>query len=480
MSFTFAKSAHFLGLLESQWKSIETLRALGFGPDAFSQKCGSIQAIMDFIAKYDEKRPSLPFEIDGVVVKVNSSAAQAALGRTAHAPRWAMAYKFSAQKAQTKIVDIKLQVGRTGKITPVALVSPVPVGGTMISRATLHNRDYIEEKKICVGSTVWIERSADVIPKITGLVDPKAAPAASGPKLDWKFCPCELKTPLVTYEDRVDVFCVAPTCPEQRTRTLRHFVSRQCLSMDGFGPKTVDDLVDHGFVKDVADIFFLHEYQRQLESLEGWGPRSVELLLNGIEEGRKNSNLERLLNGLGIPGVGKEIAIQLAKHFKTMDGLLKAKEADILMAGAPIGPVVASSVYNFFHPKQPSALALIQDLLRRFKDAGVNMTYSKHATTAASTSSTTTKSTAEPQGTSELPLSGLVFVFTGKMTTLTRSAATESVEHLGGEVKSAVVKGVTHLVTGDMTGESTKKLEAAQSKGIAVIDEKAFCKMIGK
>jgi DNA ligase (NAD+) len=456
------------------------LKALGFGPDQFAQRCPGVKTLMEFIAKNDAQRTSLPFEIDGVVVKVNSTEAQLALGRTAHAPRWAMAYKFSAQKAQTKILDIKLQVGRTGKITPVAHVSPVAVGGTIISRATLHNRDYIDEKKICVGSTVWIERSADVIPKITGLVDPKAPKAAGGLTLDWNSCPCELKSPLVTYEDRVDVFCVSPACPGQRTRTLRHFVSRQCLAMDGFGPRTVDDLVDNGFVKDVADIFFLHRYQRNLESLEGWGPRSVELLLNGIEEGRKNSNLERLLNGLSIVGVGKEIAIQLAKHFKTMDNLLKAKEGDILVAGAPIGPVVASSVYNFFHPKQPAAQQKVDDLLRRLREAEVNMTYSKASIAPSNAKkSATASSSAEAEPSGNLPLSGLVFVFTGKMVTMTRTAASETVENLGGEVKGAVTKGVTHLVTGDMTGESTKKLEAAQSKGIAVIDEKEFRKLCG-
>lgn len=459
---------------DSQWRAIETLKALGFTADQFSQRCASIAAVMEFIRKNNDNRAALPFEIDGVVVKVNSTEAQQLLGRTAHAPRWAMAYKFSAQKSQTKIVGIKLQVGRTGKITPVAQVTPVAVGGTMISRATLHNRDYIEEKKICVGSTVWVERSADVIPKITGLVDPKAPRPAGALQLDWKHCPCAFKSLLVKYEDRVDVFCVSSACPEQQTRALSHFVSRQCLSIDGFGPRTIDDLVDRGFVKDVADIFYLHQYQDQLESLEGWGPRSVEVLLAGIEEGRKNSNLERLLNGLGIVGVGKEIATQLAKHFKTLDRVVSASESDILAAGAPIGPVVASSVYWYFHPKEKAAQEKINDLLGRLKAAGLVMTYSKLPSASSAPGKSGNASSKSASAPPVAILVGRVFVFTGKMITMPRSAASDLVEKLGGEVKSAIVKGVTHLVTGDMTGESTKKLEAAQSKGIEVIDETEF------
>ena len=420
-----------------QQATLDTLAALGFRVNSHRKLVSSIEETIQFIDAAEAKRATLGYEIDGVVLKVDSHATQQRLGYTGRAPRWAIAYKFTAKSGETQVREITVQVGRTGKLTPVAELLPVFIGGTTVSRATLHNADFIERLGLMVGDWVRVERGGDVIPKVVEVIANAEHPRGSEVFHFPTECP-ECKSEVVRAEGEVDYRCVNADCPAKLRESLLHFGRRSVMNIEGLGDAVVQQLLDHGLVRSVADLYNLKE--EQLVGLERFAEKSARALLEEIRRS-KRAGLARVLMGLGIRFVGERTAELLAEEFGSIEELEKAP-ADKLEAVEEVGPRISQAILEFF--AQPPNLALIQSL----KDAGVDMTAEKKQRSAQ--------------------LAGLTFVLTGTLPTLTRDEAKRRIEAAGGKTAGSVSKKTSYVVAGEEAGS---KLDKARELQVQVIDE---------
>jgi DNA ligase (NAD+) len=419
-------------------EAMDALEAAGFKVNTRRKLAKNFEEVWAFIQQWEDKRDSLPYEIDGIVVKVDRTALQEELGYTGKAPRWAIAYKYAARAAITKIEDIIVQVGRTGKLTPVAVLKPVPIGGTTVSRATLHNQDEIERLGVKIGDWVEVERGGDVIPKVTRVVEDKAHPRGHKSFHMPEKCP-ECGTKVVRTEGEVDHRCVNANCPAKLRETILHFASRHVMNIEGMGDALVNQLTDRGLVKNVADIYKLTK--ADLLALERMGDKSAQNVLDEIEASKKLP-LERVIFGLGIRFVGERTAQFLAEHFGSMDALLNAGEEELQQVNE-VGPRIARSIVEFF--QEPKNRALIGQLER----LGLTLVGER-----------------KQRGTR---LAGKTFVLTGTLAHFTRDQAKKMIEDAGGRVASSVSRKTDYVVAGADAGS---KLDKAKDLGVNVISEK--------
>lgn len=429
--------------ISSHDEGLEFLRRLGFKTNPEWKHCQTIREVIDYVSGWIDGRSDLSYDIDGIVVKVNSLQQQAALGTTARSPRWAIAYKFPAEEVATKLIAIDLNVGRTGVVTPTAILEPVIVAGTTVQRATLHNDDFIQEKDIRIGDVVIIKKAGDIIPEVLRVI-PEQRTGDEQPFQMPENCPdCGSKLERLTGE--VALRCLNPTCPAQILEGLIHFVSRDAMNIEGLGEKVLKQLYRHQLVSDVSDLYKLKK--ADLLELERMGDKSSENLLKAIEASKHNS-LERLLFGLGIRYVGQKAAKTLAKSFVTIDRLSEATREQ-LQEVDEIGEKMADAIVRYF--ENPEVTRLINAL----KKAGVNMTYLSAAHQPAS-------------GTY---FSGKTVVLTGKLSDFTRAEAKAEIEARGGKVTGSVSKNTDLVVAGEDAGS---KLAKAEQLGVQVITEQQF------
>ncbi|WP_107943593.1 NAD-dependent DNA ligase LigA [Metasolibacillus sp. FSL H7-0170] len=427
--------------LDSHGEMLDYLQQLGFPSNRERQACATIEEVLSFIQLWTEKRTELPYEIDGIVIKVNRFAQQDELGFTAKSPRWAIAYKFPAEEVVTTLLDIDLTVGRTGVITPTAILEPVQVAGTTVGRASLHNEDLIREKDIRIGDTVIIRKAGDIIPEVVGVILEQRPEHAVPYVMPTNCIACDSE--LIRIEGEVALRCVNPTCPAQIAEGIKHFVSRNAMNVDGLGEKVVEQLLREGYIQNVADLYLLQI--DQLIELERMGQKSASNLVEALERSKENS-LERLLFGLGIRHVGEKAAKILAEQYETMEALVAATSEE-LMAIHEIGDKMADSVVNYFSNED------VQLLIARLKDVGVNMSYKGKKVQIEAGAN---------------PFAGKTIVLTGKLSQLTRNEAKAKIEELGGIVSGSVSKKTDLVIVGEDAGS---KLEKAESLGIEIWDE---------
>ena len=423
-------------------EGLDYLDHLGFKTNKERRKCATIDDCIEYVTSWVEKRPYLPYEIDGIVIKVDSLEQQAALGTTAKSPRWAIAFKFPAEEVVTTLLAIELSVGRTGVITPTAILDPVKVAGTTVQRASLHNEDLIREKDIKLGDKVVVKKAGDIIPEVVNVL----AEQRTGSETDFHMpthCP-ECESDLVRLEGEVALRCINPKCPAQIREGLIHFVSRDAMNIDGLGEKVISQLFAEQLIRDVADIYKLT--REQLLALERMGEKSVSNLLKAIEASKGNS-LEKLLFGLGIRHVGAKAAKTLAQQFGAMEQLASASK-EALLAINEIGDKMADSIVSFF--EQEEAMELIKELAA----VGVNLEYKGAKPVSAEESDSI--------------FAGKTVVLTGKLEQLSRNEAKEKIEALGGNVAGSVSKKTHLVIAGEDAGS---KLTKAQELGIEVWDE---------
>ncbi|MGX1984030.1 DNA ligase (NAD+) [Thermolongibacillus altinsuensis] len=435
--------------IDSHSAALDYLDELGFKTNRERKVCQTIDEVIEFVTAWHEKRSSLPYEIDGMVIKVDSFAQQAKLGATAKSPRWAIAYKFPAEEVVTRLIDIELSVGRTGVVTPTAILEPVRVAGTIVQRASLHNEDLIREKDIRLGDYVVVKKAGDIIPEVVQAL-PERRTGEELPFAMPTHCPaCDSE--LVRLDDEVALRCINPQCPAQIREGLIHFVSRNAMNIEGLGEKVIAQLFEEKLVRNVADLYTLTK--EQLVLLERMGEKSATNLLNAIEASKQNS-LERLLFGLGIRHVGAKAAKTLAQHFETMERLQKATKEELLSIHE-IGEKMADSIVTYFAKPE------VQQLIEQLRSYGVNMTYKgPKAANAEETNSY---------------FAGKTVVLTGKLETLSRNEAKEKIEALGGKVTGSVSKKTDLVIAGEDAGS---KLDKAKQLGIEIWDEARFLQEI--
>ncbi len=425
---------------------LRTLTEWGFPVNPLIRQTPDIAACISYFEYMGSIRSGLPYEIDGMVIKVNRLTTQTALGSVSRSPRWALACKFPAEQARTVIKDIIVQVGRMGTLTPVALMEPVNVGGVIVSRATLHNEDEILKKDIRIGDTVVVQRAGDVIPEVVQVVAAKR----TGRETEFHMprrCP-ECGSEIVRLEGEVAHRCINLSCPAQIKEHVRHFASRGAMDIEGLGEKVSAQLFDAGLIHDPADLYFLKK--EQLLALDRQAEKSVQKLLTAIERS-KTPPLDKFIFALGIRHVGERTASLLAEHFGSMEDLMRAKTED-LTAISEIGPEIAQSIVEFFTEEKNGKV------MEKFRQAGVNP-QRKNVSSA------------------DAPLSGKAFVFTGGLESMSRNEAREIVESLGGMVQSSVTGKTSYVVAGREPGS---KLDKAHSQNVPVITEEDFIKLIGR
>jgi len=424
-------------------ESLQTLKQLHFRASDDWKLCAGIEAVIAYCDDWDAKREKLAYEIDGVVVKVNSIPIQNELGYTSKAPRWAIAYKYPARQETTVVNDIIVQVGRTGTLTPVAVLEPVQVGGVTVSRSTLHNMDEIERLGLQIGDTVLIERAGEVIPHVLKVVKPgKGRKPFRMPKQ----CP-ECGSTIHHVEGEVAYRCVNAACPAKRKESILHFAGRHAMNIDGLGDKIVDQLVDKGLVKDVADLYALKE--DAVAGLERMAEKSAQNLLEEIEASKKTS-LERLIYALGIQFVGERTGQLLAEHFSSLEELAAAKEEE-LEEVPEVGPKVAASIVEFFSE------AANPQIKKKLNKVGVHPT-------------------AEKRKVKSDKFAGKSFVFTGGLANRSREEAGEIVQQHGGKVSGSVSKKTDYVVVGTDPGS---KHDKAKELGVTILTEQEFEKLLG-
>jgi DNA ligase (NAD+) len=440
--FTYFLIENGAPVCATQWEALETLKQMGFKVSLNRKLCADIEELLAFCNHWEERRESLPFEIDGVVAKVDSVEQQNRLGWTAKAPRWAIAYKFAARQAETVVEDITVNVGRTGVLTPTAVLKPVNVGGVTVSRATLHNEDEIDRLGVQSGDTVLLERAGDVIPHVVRVVKhgehrrkfhmPRHCPICGGE--------------VVRAEGEAASRCINTNCPARLKESILHFAARGVMDIDGLGDALVNQLVDQGLVRSVADLYRLAP--EQLIELERMGKKSAEKLIGNINASRSQP-LPRILNALGIPFVGERTAQFLAEAFGDLDKIAAASE-DELQRAEEVGPKVAGSIRRFFHEQRN------RELVERLRAEGLPFQY---------------RATRKHTG----ALAGLTFVLTGTLPSLTREEAKERIEKAGGKVAGSVSRKTSYVVAGEEAGS---KLDKAKELGIEVINEPGLIEML--
>jgi DNA ligase (NAD+) len=435
--------------IDSHSEGLDYLHELGFKTNPERCVCANIDEVIQFVTSWHEKRAQLPYEIDGMVIKVDSFEQQEQLGTTAKSPRWAIAYKFPAEEVVTKLIDIELSVGRTGVVTPTAILEPVRVAGTTVQRASLHNEDLIREKDIRIGDYVVVKKAGDIIPEVVNVL-PERRTGEEVPFSMPTHCP-ECGSALVRLDEEVALRCINPKCPAQIREGLIHFVSRNAMNVEGLGEKVIAQLFKEGLIEDVADLYTLTK--EQLINLERMGEKSATNLLNAIEASKENS-LERLLFGLGIRHVGAKAAKILAQEFETMDRLMQATKEE-LMAIHEIGEKMADSIVAYFAKPE------VGELINELRSYGVNMTYK-----GPKAVNVTDK---------DSYFAGKTVVLTGKLEKLSRNEAKEKIEQLGGKVTGSVSKNTDLVIAGADAGS---KLTKAQQLNIEIWDEARFLQEI--
>jgi DNA ligase (NAD+) len=432
----------------SQWETLAYLRALGFPVTTEAQLCQDLDEAIRVAEGWEQRRSSLPYEADGIVIKIDDLRLAGELGFVGKDPRGAMAYKFPAQEVTTQLLDIGVNVGRTGRLTPYAILEPVEIGGVVVKQATLHNFDYIAEKDIRIGDRVRLKRAGEVIPYVIGPVE-AARHGDERPFQPPQVCPA-CGEPVENIPGEVDWYCVNAACPEQLIRNLEHFVSRGAMDIVGLGIKIVEQLVSAGLIKDVADLYTLT--REQLLGLEGFADKKADNILEAIETSRSRP-LPRLVTALGIRGVGEVAAGDLAEHFGSLDAL-SAATLEGLQQIEGIGPNIAQGIVDWF--SRPAN----QHLLAKLRDAGV---WPQQA--------------AAPQITGPQPFDGLTFVVTGTLPSLSRDDARNFIQEHGGKVTDSVSKKTSYLVLGENPGS---KLDKARQLNVSILDEAGLRKLAGE
>ncbi len=425
-------------------EGLDYLKTLGFKVIENKTLYDNIEDAYQRVLEIGEERGNLSFDIDGAVIKINEFSKREELGKTSKFPKWAIAYKFPAEKQKTKVLDIVVQVGRTGALTPLAHLEPVRIAGSTVSRATLHNLDYIVEKDIKIGDTVIIEKAGDIIPEVVEVV----ADERKGDEIAFRMpetCPeCGAK---VSREEGEAAFrCTGVSCPAQKLRHIIHFVSRDAMDIDGLGSSIVDQMLKIGLISDAADLYYIKA--DEIANMDKMGQKSANNLLNALENSKLNP-LSKVINSLGIRHIGEKNAKTLAKAFGTIDNLISAKFEDLVLLD-DFGEIMAKSVVNFFSQEQNI------EFINKLKNAGVNMT--------------------EPFDESDdLRFSDMTFVLTGTLSKYTRNEASEIIEKFGGKTSSSVSKKTTYVLAGEEAGS---KLDKANALGVTVISEDEFENMI--
>jgi len=454
---------------ETHWEILQALSAWGLKTNPRNRRCANIAEAIEFYEELGRARDDLPYEIDGVVIKVDRLDLQRELGEISRSPRWAAAAKFPPRQAVTRIEKIEVQVGRTGVLTPVAVMEPVHVGGVEVSRATLHNQDEIDRKDIREGDTVVIQRAGDVIPQVVRVLKERRTGKEKPFRLPDR-CPV-CGSQVAVEEDEVAVRCIGLDCPAKLKETVRHFASKAGMDIEGLGHKTVAQLVDRGLVKDISSIYYLTK--DQIMSLDLFAEKSTLNLLEAIERS-KTAGLSRLIYALGIRHVGEHLAQVLAEHFQSLDELAAASE-EKLVEIEEIGPEVAASIRRFFSVPQN------RKVIERLKAAGVKTTREEEAEGGLEVAGARQPGAeGAPRGAAApdaKPLAGLTFVFTGGLSSMTRSEAKRVVQRLGGRAASSVSSRTDYVVAGEEPGS---KLQQAERLGVKIISEKEFLKLIGE
>lgn len=426
--------------IKTHWEALEFMKKLGFKTNPNNLLVTDVEGIIDYIHYKGKERPNLSYDIDGVVVKVNNLEEQKKLGFTAHHPKWAIAYKFPAEEVLTKLKDIIFTVGRTGQITPNAVLEPVIVAGSTISRATLHNEDYVKAKGLKIGDIISIHKAGDVIPEVGEV----KLDRRTGDEKDFEMitrCPM-CNEPIFKKEGQVDYFCINPHCPARHIEGLCHFVSRKAMNIDGLGDRIIEDFYNLKYIKDITDIYKLSCFRDELTELEGYGNKSIDNLLEAIENSKENS-LERLLFGLGIPNVGEKTSKILAARYETLDNLMNATFEELNQI-PDIGEIIAKSIIDFFQNEKN------RDIIEELKELKVGMEYTG------------------PKVVINENFNDKTFVITGTLTKYTRDEVEEKIENLGGKTSSSVSKKTSAVIVGENPGSKYTK---AMELGIPIWNE---------
>ena len=426
-------------------EQLKYLKKLGFNVNPVHDYCTSIKEAIEVVNKIGENRENLSFGIDGAVIKVDELDLRQKLGVTAKTPRWAIAYKYPPEQKQTILKDIICQVGRTGAITPMAILEPVRVAGSTISKTTLHNQDFIIEKDLKIGDTVIIQKAGDVIPEVVSVVKEKR----TGEEKEFSMpteCPV-CGAPAVREDGEAVIRCTGIECTAKALRSIVHFSSKVGMDIDGLGYSIIEQLIDKGLIKTISDLYTLE--LEDIASLKKKGKKFAQNLIDAINES-KNNDLFKLITALGIRHVGSKLAKTLAKKYKSMDNLMNASFEELSMQD-DVGEITANSIYEFFNQEQTI------DLIEKLKQSGVNME-------------------SLDQGSSDNRFEGMTFVLTGALEEFTRDQASDIIEKFGGKTSGSVSKKTTYVLAGEDAGS---KLTKAQSLGVAVISEAEFKEMIG-
>ena len=419
---------------------------LGFKTNPERRLCNGIEEVIEYIKEYTVKRPDLPYDIDGVVIKVDDMSLYDKLGYTAKTPRWAIAYKFPPEEVVTKLLDIIFTVGRTGKITPNAVLEPVRVAGSTVQRATLHNEDFITEKGLMIGDYVILRKAGDVIPEVVKPVIERR----DGTQTPFEMitnCP-ECGMPLIK-KDAMH-FCVNPNCPAKQIESIIHFASKDAMDIEGMGEKVVEQFFNQGFFTNIVEIYSLFDHRDEIIALDGWQSKSIDNLIDSIDKSKSNS-MERLLFGLGIKEVGAKMAKTLSRIYGNIDNLMNASEEELLEL-PDVGPVLARSLTEWFRNETNI------ELINKLREAGLNFNYLGSTSKAANSY-----------------FSGKTVVLTGTLDSMGRKEATEILENLGAKVTGSVSKATDAVVAGHDAGS---KLDKAQALGIEVLSESEFLELI--
>ena len=427
-------------------KALEMADRLGFKTNPERRLCNGIEEVLKYIDEYTEKRPSLPYDIDGIVIKVDDMSLYDKLGYTAKTPRWAIAYKFPPEEVQTKLLDIIFTVGRTGKITPNAVLEPVRVAGSVVQRATLHNEDFVNEKDLKIGDYVVLRKAGDVIPEVVKPVLSRRV----GTEIPFTMitnCP-DCGMPLVK-KDAMH-FCLNPNCPSRQIESIIHFASKDAMDIEGLGEKVAEQFFNQGFFHNIVEIYSLMDHREEVIALDGWKEKSIDNLITAIDKSKSNS-LERVLFGLGIKEIGAKMAKNLAKIYGNIDALAAASEEELLEI-PDVGPIVAKSLFNWFNNEHNL------ETITKLKEAGVNFNYIGSTSRAA-----------------DSYFSGKTCVLTGTLSSMGRKEATEILENLGAKVTGSVSKATDFVIAGTEAGS---KLDKAQALGITVLNETEFLELI--
>lgn len=429
---------------------LEYMKSLGFNVNPTYKICNNIDEVIEYIKEKTTKRESLPYDIDGIVIKVDNVKYQNMLGYTVKVPKWATAYKFPALEVETRLIDILFTVGRTGKITPNAIFEPVKVAGSTISKATLHNEDNVVAKDIMIGDKIIVRKAGDVIPEVVRSVKEKRD-GTEKPFVMATNCPiCGSK--IVRKEEEAAHYCLNVNCPARKIENIIHFASRDAMNIEGLGEVVVEDIYNEGFIKDITDIYNLEKYHDELSLLEGFGPKMLENLYSSINES-KNNSLERLLFALGIRQIGAKTAKILARKYKNIDSLMQATVEELTNIN-DIGSTIASSIVAYFKDKENI------EIINKLKNYGVNMTYLDN------------KNISEDEF-----FLDKTFVLTGTLYEITRDKASQLIEDLGGKTSSSVSKKTNYVIAGENPGS---KYDRAISLKIPIITEEEFMDKIKK